>query len=297
MRESGGRLNAKERALKEQFQEIFTDVNYDEIEAYCVSLEPENFVRISKQQLGIRRNKNLFLLLKAFRPRFNRIWERRRSRLTAIRKLLRRESPNVEAAIQDILSLCGKPKEGRFDLSAVQIHLLMSSDRKGDLSGWFSQTKNDIKLILECSQRLTPNDRIFLQLVLLHEFFHVCLRSNQGLRDLIFKTSNSHRELFRRFSKAVPADMFFEEMLISSFIPEGYLAHARFGSNIQSTPHYIQKTDNEAQSMINARRFCAYRMRNMAKTYLSERKKIDASYIEAALNELKNGWRSKSTTR
>jgi hypothetical protein len=74
--------------------------------------------------------------------------------------------------------------------------------------------------------------------------------------------------------------MVFEELIISSFVPEGYLIHKQ-----QNRP---KKNPRDFQSV---REQFAYLLRAQAKQYVLSKKEIDIEYLENAIREIKRAGR------
>lgn len=70
--------------------------------------------------------------------------------------------------------------------------------------------------------------------------------------------------------------MFLEELLISSFIPEGYLGREYFGVRIAAQA-------GKPDSLLVWRRFVARKLHRIAKDYADHNRKVDKAYLEGLL--------------
>ena len=74
--------------------------------------------------------------------------------------------------------------------------------------------------------------------------------------------------------------MFLEELLISSFVPEGYLREKYLGIKI---PSPISKPKN----LLGWRKLIAFELRKTIKDYLRNARRIDKKYLECIINVVK----------
>ena len=101
-------------------------------------------------------------------------------------------------------------------------------------------------------------DNFFPLAVLAHEFFHLMLRENKNLFLKITKIAQKNEKLFTKLSKEIPSRIFLEELLISSFIPEGYLSEKYFNTKVVSR---ISKP----KDLLSWRKFIAFKLYQIAK--------------------------------
>jgi len=140
----------------------------------------------------------------------------------------------------------------------TDIFLVIKHD-KSELGAWFSYSKNKKFIVIEIPiDHMPKNEDLFPCAILLHEFFHLLIKENKEL----WKTVYALR-------KEMPI---FEELLISSFMPEGYLSQAYLGTE-------ALKYNSEPKSLVDQRRFIANKMFDYAKNYVENNKKIDKKYL------------------
>jgi len=117
-----------------------------------------------------------------------------------------------------------------------------------------------------------PNN-FFPLAVLAHEFFHLMLRKNKNLFLKITKITQKNEKLFTKLSKEIPSRIFLEELLISSFIPEGYLSEKYFNTKVVSR---ISKP----KDLLSWRKFIAFKLYQIAKKYTDNIRQIDENYLK-----------------
>jgi len=148
-----------------------------------------------------------------------------------------------------------------FDLSAIPIYLTININSK-DVSAWYSVSNNNMFLVIEIPPNKKPNyNNLFPCAILLHEYFHLLIRRNYKLLQTI-----------NNFSKNINDKHFFEELIISSFVPEGYLG-IKF-LNVKKL-----KYSSKSKDLLDQRRYIADKMYNHAYKYVESNKKIDQLYL------------------
>jgi len=168
-----------------------------------------------------------------------------------------------------------------FNISKIPIKLVIDKvNADEEIDAWFSWTPKNRYIVVEIPKNLKMSNNKFYLSVLTHEFFHLMLRKNKALFSEIEKISKNNK-LIKKLADGMPNKMFFEELFISSFIPEGYLSEKYFDIK-------IKKFSKKPKDIIDWRKFVAYKMRNISKEYLEKRKKIDKEYLNEVMSILKN---------
>lgn len=190
------------------------------------------------------------------------------------------KSKSLEFYLAAIDKLTGVTKGSVFH-QKIPVHLVMSSKSQKDQVGWFSILDGQADLVLECSG-VAKTQQSFLELIILHEYFHLALRQNEKLFAYIRDHAKMPSQVLRLMAKELLPSQVIEELLISSFVPEGYLG-ALVGKKMVGVASSIKK--NNAISFVLARRFFAYKLRLLAKDYIEKNKPIDDNYLRS-LTEL-----------
>ena len=143
-----------------------------------------------------------------------------------------------------------------------------------EIFAWFSWTPQDSFITIEFN-KLNKIDDQFIILVLAHELFHLILRKNKNLVRTIIKYSKLHTSCLQQIKETrLLPKIILEELIISSFIPEGYLSKKYFNKSIKKISKFLYN------DLIDWRRYIAYKMQFYAKTYLKNKQTIDNNYIE-----------------
>jgi len=281
--DSGGALSVIEQSSVEKIVGILSEVNINFIEAYFLTKENERLWSILEQEIGTAHTEVIKGTLENFSQRFDIFWQKEETRLTRISKFLNSQSEKIETALVQVESLTGL--ESKIKLTNIPIQLAMSSAEKDDIVGWYSTLEEKTDLVLECSG-VIENNFPFLEAVLLHELFHFALRSRSVVMSLITNIADKNQDNLSPLSQDMSPLQVLEELLVSSFTPEGYLATKYFNTTIDTA----EKTDESVpHNFTLIRRRSAHAMKNLAKEYIDEKKCIDTRYLDSLIETIKNG--------
>lgn len=162
----------------------------------------------------------------------------------------------------------------QFTISKIPIYLIsnpISNDK--EINAWFSWTPKKGFIVIEIPLDLKVPNNFFPPAVLAHEFFHLMLRENKNLFLKITNIAKENDTLFTKLAEGMPNRIFLEELLISSFIPEGYLSEKYFNTKV--IPHTSGPKD-----LLRWREFIAFKLYQMAKKYINDARKIDENYLK-----------------
>ncbi len=168
-----------------------------------------------------------------------------------------------------------------FLISRVPIYLvsdLTSKDK--EINAWFSWEPKNSFIVVEIPFNLQIPKDFFPLAVLAHEFFHLILRKNKDLFLKIKKIAEENNELLIKLEKNVSGRMFFEELLISSFIPEGYLSEKYLKTIVISFK-------SKPKNVLEWRKLIAYRLYKIVKQYVDNRKQINEKYLKNVIEVIK----------
>ncbi|MBU1255889.1 MAG: hypothetical protein ABII95_02080 [Patescibacteria group bacterium] len=213
------------------------------------------------------------------KPIFASHWQKAFKNLLSWKQYFQGNSELFEQVILDIKKLSGT---NHFLLSKIPIYLVSdfrSNDK--DINAWFSWMPKQSFIVVEIPFGLKVSSGLFQLGVLAHEFFHLILKQNKNLVLRINQIVEENRGLFEKLSKGDILDkMFFEELLVSSFIPEGYLSKKYFDLKI-ATDIFSSK------DLLDWRRSVAFKMQQTAKKYISNARQIDKEYLEQLITVIK----------
>ncbi len=210
---------------------------------------------------------------------FAKHWNKEEKILFSWKKYFQDNKGPLQQIIFDIEKLSGIKN---FKLSQVPIYLISDpslSDR--EIHAWFSWTPEKSFMVVEIPHRLKPTlDYCFPISILAHEFFHLMIRENKALFSKIDRIASDNKELIKKLSNNMPPRLFVEELLVSSFIPEGYLSEKYFNNQ-------ICKDQSRPKSLLSWRKLAAFKLRDLAKIYIDRRQCIDNQYLKNLMEVIK----------
>lgn len=168
-----------------------------------------------------------------------------------------------------------------FAISKIPIYLIsdpVSKDK--EINAWFSWTSKQSFIVVEIPLGLKIPHNFFPLAVLAHEFFHLILRKNKNLFLKITDIAKENDKLFVGLAEGIPSRMFLEELLISSFTPEGYLSKKYFNTKIIS---YTSRP----KDLLRWRKFVAFKLSQVAKKYINDNQRIDENYLKDLIRAIK----------
>jgi hypothetical protein len=224
---------------------------------------------------GVEKFKKVFSALDL---EFTPFWDKSSKHLSSWEKYFNDNQNLIKEILVEIKKLSGVDN---FSLENIPIYLISDPFTKyKEINAWFSWTPNKSFMVIEIPINTNPSD-LFPIGVLVHEFFHLTLRKNKNLINSIENIVNENNDLLVRLADGMPSKMFFEELLISSFIPEGYFNEKYFGIKISDY-------SNNPNCLLEWRQFVAHKMKSFSKEYVENSNKIDEKYLRDLLNLIKN---------
>jgi hypothetical protein len=222
------------------------------------------------EKIGPQKTKELKKALDHFDARFQKIWKIERSKLERLRKRFIQKNIAATSTVKKVIHLCGIKEKNAQRISCL---FGMSASSIPDCNGW---TSGNV-IVLECSGWPAKRTKEIYKEIIPHELFHILLRNNsrllKNLRELAAENESS---LAKINLEGYSFRMAFEEIILSNFIPEGYLIHKKIN------PPRGKPKDFQA-----VRRQFAYLLRDEAKKYVVAQKPIDKAYLENAMGEIK----------
>ena len=149
-----------------------------------------------------------------------------------------------------------------------------------EINAWFSWTPKESFIVVEIPFGLKIPNNFFPLGILAHEFFHLILKENKIFTAQISKIAGENAKLFTKLSEDIPNRIFLEELIISSFIPEGYLSKKYLNAKF---PAFTSKPED----LLSWRKLVAFKSCEIAKNYINNTKQIDKKYLEHIVNILK----------
>lgn len=221
-----------------------------------------------ENKTGKNKSAKLKNILEYFQPRFNKIWPEEKTKLQMLKTGLEKKFNSRSKAPRKIISLCNF-KEDEINITS---YLILSASSHPDCNCWTSENV----ITLECSGWPRKRFNEISDEIIPHELFHILLRKNKPLISKIRTATNENTSLLSKINlEKWKASMVLEELIISSFIPEGYLT--------RKTP----KKPSGIKDFQSIREEFAYLLHDKAKEYVRFQKKIDQNYIDSVIDKLK----------
>ncbi|MFH1145807.1 MAG: hypothetical protein V1707_02490, partial [bacterium] len=231
-----------------------------------------------KASIGEQKAKQIKKTIIPLRSAFLTHWRKVSQYLFLWKRYLQNNRSLLRQIVSDVKKLLGIK---RFSVSQVPIYLVIDPVSKDkDISAWFSWTANGNFIVVEIPYRLKLPSNLFPVHVLAHEFFHLMLRKNKNLFFKINKIAKDNEALFTKLSIGMPNRIFFEELVISSFIPEGYLSKKHADFKFAAAP--VKPKD-----LLSWRKFVAEKLHPTAKKYINNALPIDAKYLKNLVRIIK----------
>lgn len=168
-----------------------------------------------------------------------------------------------------------------FAIPKIPIYFVSSSaNNDKEINAWFSCTPKESFIVVEIPLGLKVPNNFFPLAVLAHELFHLMLRENKNLFLKIANIAEENDKLFTKLAEGMPNRIFLEELLISSFIPEGYLSEKYFNTKVIS---YISRP----KDLLRWRKFVAFKLYQTAKKYINDARQIDENYLKDLIRVIK----------
>ncbi|MEI6296848.1 MAG: hypothetical protein WCO84_04360 [bacterium] len=195
-------------------------------------------------------------------------------------KLWKKQLNNKKHLISEIFAKI-KKLLGIENFSIYQIPIYLIYSTYNDTSAWFSWTCENKFIVVEIPIEDNTTDELFSVGILTHEIFHLALRENKKIISLINQFTEENESLLTKLSNGMPNRIFLEELLLSSFIPEGYLGEKYLNQKIPSS------NDIKPKNMLMWRRSIASKMQDTSKKYTDDNKQIDNDCIQKIIDLIK----------
>jgi len=255
----------------ERFKKILPAFEKVDTETLFLSQTEKDSWHIIKQILNKKEIYKFEIIIANFAKSFDKIWKNEEPRLQKYLAYFKKNDTQLQKIMKVISVICGVKK---FSPTNVPIYLIRSWKYE-DLSAWFSWTPTRQSIVVECGKNI-ENKKYFAVSVLAHEFFHLAIRKNKKIMREIDRCAKKHYEVIDKLSDGMPPRIFLEELIVSSFIPEGYLSKKYF-----KIP--IKKTRLNNKDILNLRRYVAYKMEKIARHHVIKKEPISEKYIHEIL--------------
>lgn len=182
---------------------------------------------------------------------------------------------------QSILELKKLSGIKNFTISKIPIYLISDPTSNDEaINAWFSWAPKESFIVVEIPLGLKVPNNFFPLAVLAHEFFHLMLRENKNLFLEITKIAEENYKLLTKLAECMPYRIFLEELLISSFIPEGYLGKKYFNTKVISCT-------SKPKDLLRWRKFVAFKLYQTVEKYINDNRQIDEDYLKDLMKIIK----------
>jgi len=211
-------------------------------------------------------------------PVFESHWGKIFKQLGDWEEYFQKNEKTTRRAISEITALAGLKG---FDYSTIPVYFISNFNSKGkEINAWFSYSPKENYIVMEIPFNIRVSSDLAPLGILAHEFFHLALRKNKRIHAMISKKAEENVELIVKSAKKESPKMFLEELLLSSFVPEGYMGQEFF--NFKNRGILRKPKD-----MLYWRRFAGYKLYDTAKKYMKDRTQIDNNYLEELVKLMK----------
>jgi len=265
-----GDLTAGERIALKEFAVIFQGAKND-LEAIFLFEKPGKVWRTLEGKVGKEQAKRIYSIFDLFRGKFERLWKIEKGRLGVIANKFRYMKPSFRQDLKTVEKLCGLSKRKSLQ---VELRLLMSSG-SNDCQGW---SLGDT-VILECSKWNLNKMKELLNNIFLHECFHILFKRNRSIFNNFLMFVEKNEALVSNTAlKEWKAKVVFEEVLVSSFLPEGYLGGKNLGVDSRKiAKKRLSKVNSD--ELTRLRFFSVLCLYDFAQEYVESGKVLDGVYF------------------
>jgi len=232
-----------------------------------------------KRSIGKQKAKQFQKIITSLKLVFTIYWRKEFKYLLFWKKYFQSNQSLFQRIISDIKKLSGIK---HFKVSKISIYLISDpAHNNEEIHAWFSWSPEKSFIVVEISTGFKPPNNLLPVSILTHEFFHLILRENKNLFSKISEIAEQNKNLFTKLSSGVPNRIFLEELLISSFIPEGYLNEKYFHTKV--TTHVVKP-----KNLLAWRKFVAYKLCQITKKYINNNQQIDDKYLKDLTEVIKH---------
>lgn len=265
----------KYNLVKFDLQKYLADENFD---TFLYGKSENKIWKQIKKSIGEQNTKQIKKSIVPFKSIFDPHWHKASKHLLLWKRYFQNNQSLFQQTIFSAKDLSGIK---HFAVSKISIYLISdpaSNDK--EINAWFSWTPKESFIVVEIPFNLKVPNNFFPLSVLAHEFFHLMLRKNKNLFLKITKIAKENKKIITKLSKGAPNRIFLEELLISSFIPEGYLTEKYFNTKVVT--HTSRPKD-----LLRWRKFIAFKFYQTAKKYANDTRQIDEKYLKDLMGVIK----------
>lgn len=257
---------------------LYEYTNGNNFDVACYGENEEKIWGQIARNIGKKKTRQFRELIKPLGRDFRLHWNNNAQLLRVWENYFHHNETLLQQIIDDTKKLCGVR---HFAANNIPIYLVTDMGHHDrELHAWFSWTPKNSFVVVEIPSGLKPPATRFPVSILAHEFFHLIIRKNKRLRSEIIATADTNKATLAKQANGMPYELFLEELLVSSCIPEGYL-----GKKYARTKMTTQTLGNN--SLLAWRRFVAHKLEQEVKKYINNGRCIDGQYLENLIEIIK----------
>jgi hypothetical protein len=251
---------------RERLSAILTEQEFGFFEVLFFEKNRQSVWKQAREHFSESKIKHIRKLFDSHLPTLQKSWGNHKKELLQVQRSLYKELEKSFRVSDHIVNITGI--KNRKKLFSTPVYLIETPQEEP--SAWFSWEPDKTFISLLVSYGYNDSSS-FLLAIVMHEFFHLALRENVALLNLIKQCAQDVPNITSL--EKMPKEQVLEELVISSFLPEGYLGKTFFHTNMTNKVGVIQ----DFQSL---RRFVAEKLSQQAHMYVETGKTIDQQYLE-----------------
>lgn len=266
---------SERKLIKFDFKNYINDGHIDTM--FYGKNESEIWAQINKS-INKNKQKDFKENISVIEPSFKPYWKKEFTNLSSWKKYFQKNQAILQQTILDIKKTI---KVKIFKTLNVPIYIVSDPIEKSkEINAWFSWTPKESFIVIEVPHGLKAPNNLFPVSILAHEYFHLILRKQKNIVFEINKIVQKNKKLLTKMAEGMPSRMFFEELLISSFLPEGYLSEKNFNMK-------VSVFSKKPKSLLDWRKFIAHKLKEETKKRIGNNQGIDKKYLDYLMSFIK----------
>lgn len=213
-------------------------------------------------------------LNKDFYKSFGKIWSEKHSKLLNIKKIINKNKKLIEDSILVLNSFLEIKQRKTIK---INIYLIFGSENRNDINAFFSKFENRADIFID-GYFFDSKDENFSSLLIIHELAHLLLRESNKLDLLNGFARENKKQIIKIISENklnIPNEIFFEELFISLFAPEGYFREKYFNQKIIKP----KIKNGKILRFKDLRKLTSYKLKDILTLYLDQNKSLDKNLL------------------
>lgn len=266
---------------KKEFLDVFNNVPCGLVESIFTFPKKEQ-ANILKREFGEEKYLKIESLIKelnkTFYKSFSKVWIEKHRKLLNIKKIINKNKKNIENSVLVLNSFLGIRQTKTI---GVNIYLIFGGENKNDINASFSKFENKVDIFID-GHFLDIKDENFSSLLIIHELIHILLRESNKLDILKVFVKENKKQIQKIISENklnIPNEIFFEELFISLFAPEGYFKEKYYNQKI-TEPRIKQ---GKILRFKDLRKLKSYLLKDSLSSYINQNKSLDKNLLNFIL--------------